>query len=204
VLTIISPVLVGPKWTLVLKKKQAAVNLANLLQQEPQAEVTEQKLSAVSSDEEKLAAGISTIGLQAKTLSGAQRRRLMREEKMREGTWREKRPPRKTPSPQDEGAEGSSGGVKRPHSDSSTPYQEKQLPKKPRNTQVQTGTFKEAVLGIKMVIIHKRHPDVKLELTQVDVIQKRLLNAVDRTPSGETPPQFLYSSTGTILDYLRK
>jgi hypothetical protein len=58
---------------------------------------------------------------------------------------------------------------------------------------VQTGTFKEAVLVIKMAIIHKRHPDVILEQTQVDVIQRRLLNAVDRTPSGETPPQFMYS-----------
>jgi hypothetical protein len=93
------------------KTKQGAVNPANLLQQEPQAEVIEQKLSAVSSDKEKLAAGISTIGLQATRLSGAQRRKLMKEKKMREGTWREKGPPRKTSSPQDEGAEGSSGGV---------------------------------------------------------------------------------------------
>jgi hypothetical protein len=85
------------------------------------------------------------------------------------------------------------GGVKRPHSVSSTPSQEKQLPKKPRNTQVQTGTFKEAELAIKMAIIHNRHPDVKLEQTQVDIIQTRIVNALDRTPSGETPPQFLYS-----------
>jgi hypothetical protein len=83
--------------------------------------------------------------------------------------------------------------VKRPHSDSSTPSQEKQVPEKPRNTQVQTGTFKEDVLGIRIAIIHKRHPDVKLEQAQVNIIQTRLLYAVDRTPSGETPPQFLYS-----------
>jgi hypothetical protein len=44
------------------KTKQRAVNPADLLQQEPHAEVIEQKLSAVSSDE-KLAAGISKIGL---------------------------------------------------------------------------------------------------------------------------------------------
>jgi hypothetical protein len=43
------------------KTTQRAVNLADMLQQEPQAEVIEQKLSAASSDEEKLAAGISTI-----------------------------------------------------------------------------------------------------------------------------------------------
>jgi hypothetical protein len=72
------------------KTKQGAVNPADLLQQELHAEVTEQKLPAVSSDEEKLAAGISTTGLQAKRLSGAQRRKRMKEKKMREGTWREK------------------------------------------------------------------------------------------------------------------
>jgi hypothetical protein len=48
------------------KTIQGAVNPADFLQQEPHAEVVEQKLSTVSSDEEKLAAGISTIGLQAK------------------------------------------------------------------------------------------------------------------------------------------
>jgi hypothetical protein len=34
------------------------------------------------------------IGLQAKGLSGAQRKRFVRERKMREGTWTEKKPPR--------------------------------------------------------------------------------------------------------------
>ena len=69
------------------------------------------------------------IGLQTKRLSGAQWKRLTRERKMREGTWTEKKPPRKTPSSQDTGAVGSSGGVKRPHSDSSTPSLEKQQPR---------------------------------------------------------------------------
>jgi hypothetical protein len=92
-----------------------------------------------------LAAGISTIGLQNKRLSGAQRKRLIRQRKMREGTWMEKKPPRKTPSSQDKGTVGSSGGVKRPHSDSSTPSLEKTATKKkPRNTQVQTGLYKAA------------------------------------------------------------
>jgi hypothetical protein len=49
---------------------------------------------------------------------------------MGEGTWTEKKPPRKTPSSRDKGTVGSSGGVKRPHSDSSTPSLEKQQPKK--------------------------------------------------------------------------
>jgi hypothetical protein len=56
----------------------------------------------------------STIGLQTKRLSGAQRKRLTRERKMREGTWTEKKPPRKTPLFQEKGAVESSGGVKDP------------------------------------------------------------------------------------------
>jgi hypothetical protein len=41
--------------------------------------VLESKPSTAYSDEEKLAAGISTIGLQAKRFSGAQRKKLIRE-----------------------------------------------------------------------------------------------------------------------------
>jgi hypothetical protein len=51
--------------------------------------------------------------------------------------------------------------MKRPHSDSSTPSQEKQKPKKPRSTLVQTGTYKEAVVGIKMAIVV--HSDFNLD-----------------------------------------
>jgi hypothetical protein len=71
------------------------------------------------------------IGLQAKRLSGGQRKYLVRERKMKEGTWMVEKPKRKTPSSQDKETAGSSGGVKRPHSDSSTSAQEKQQPKKP-------------------------------------------------------------------------
>jgi len=65
--------------------KQEAATTADLLQQEPHVEVVNLKSSVASSDE-RLAAGISTIGLQTKRLSGAQRKRLTRERKMREGT----------------------------------------------------------------------------------------------------------------------
>jgi hypothetical protein len=44
-----------------------------------------------------------------------------------------------------------------------------------------------------MTIIHGRHPEIKLDQTQVDTIQIKLLNAVDGTPLEEKPPQFLYS-----------
>jgi hypothetical protein len=58
---------------------------------------------------------------------------------------------------------------------------------------VQTGSYKEAVISIEMAIIHRRHPDVKLDQTQFDMIQVKLLTTVDVNPLGETPPQFLYS-----------
>jgi hypothetical protein len=51
---------------------QAAATTAILLpQQQPQMKDVEQKPSAASSDEERLAAGISTIGLQTKRLWSA-------------------------------------------------------------------------------------------------------------------------------------
>jgi hypothetical protein len=53
-----------------MELKQGAA--ADLLQQGPHVEVADSGASAVSSDEERLAAGISTIGLQAKGPSGAQ------------------------------------------------------------------------------------------------------------------------------------
>jgi hypothetical protein len=99
-----------------------------LLKQKPQEEVLESKPSTASSEKEKLAAGISTTGLQTKRLSGAHMKKLVRERKMKEGTWRLEKPKRKIPPSRDKERAGSSGGVKRPHSDSSTPSQEKQQP----------------------------------------------------------------------------
>jgi hypothetical protein len=65
--------------------------------------------------------------------------------------------------------------------------------KKTQDTQVQTGSYKEAVTGIKMVVIHRCQPDVKLDQTQVNMIEVKLLTAVDANPSWEAPPLFLYS-----------
>jgi hypothetical protein len=73
--------------------EQGAVNPVDLSQPKPHVEVKEQTSTAVSSDEENLAVGISTIGLQAKRLSRAQRKKLMKARKMREGTWMERKPP---------------------------------------------------------------------------------------------------------------
>jgi hypothetical protein len=78
------------------------------------ADLLQQQKPAASSDEERLAAGISTIGLQTKRLSGAQQKKLMREKKMEEGTWTAEKPPTKTPPSQTKETARSSGGVKRP------------------------------------------------------------------------------------------
>jgi hypothetical protein len=69
------------------------------------------KPSDASSDEERLAVGISTIGLKTNRLSGAQRKRLTRERKKREGT--ETKPPRKTPSISKEGGGGEQWGCEK-------------------------------------------------------------------------------------------
>jgi hypothetical protein len=66
---------------------------------------------------------------------------------MKEGTWTAERPPGGAPS-RVKGTAGGGGGVKGPQSDSSAPSLEGQqpppTPKKTRNTQVRTGTYKEA------------------------------------------------------------
>jgi hypothetical protein len=173
--------------------KQEAAVPADLLQQEPHVEVVGYKPSVGLSDNERLAAGISTTILQTEKLSGLQWKRLTRERKMKEGTWVDKKPPRKIPSSQEMGTAGSSGGVKRPHSDSSNPSSEKQQPKKPRSAQMHTGSYKETVVGIKMAVTHTRHPAVKLDQAQTDLIQVKLLSAVDANPSREMPLQFLHS-----------
>jgi hypothetical protein len=53
--------------------KQGAATTADLPQQEPHEGVADLKSSVASSDEERVAAAISTIGLQTKRISGAQR-----------------------------------------------------------------------------------------------------------------------------------
>jgi hypothetical protein len=90
-----------------MELKQGAA--ADLLQQGPHLEVADSGTSAVSSDEERLAAGISTIGLQAKGPSGAQRRWFTREAGMKERTWTAERPPGRAPSSRVKGMPGAVG-----------------------------------------------------------------------------------------------
>jgi hypothetical protein len=54
----------------IFETKQGAAT-ADLSQHEPHVEVADPKSSVASSDEKRLAAGISTIGLQTKRLTGA-------------------------------------------------------------------------------------------------------------------------------------
>jgi hypothetical protein len=111
---------------------------------------------------------------------------------MKEGTWIEK-PNRNIPPSQDRGTAGNSVGVKRPHSDTSIPPKGKHQLKRPRSTQVQTGTYKGGVVEIKVAIVHRLHPDVNLDHAQTDTIQEKLLQAIDANPLEAATPQFLYS-----------
>jgi hypothetical protein len=99
-----------------IEPKQGTATTADLSpQKQPQMKDVEQKPSAASSDAERMAAGITMIGLQIKRLSGVQWKRLTRERKMREGTWTVEKPPSKTPTSLAKGVLESSGGVKNPN-----------------------------------------------------------------------------------------
>jgi hypothetical protein len=54
---------------------------------------------------------------------------------------------------------------------------------------VQTGNYKEPVVGIKMAIVHRLHPDVNLDQAQTDTIQEKTLQATDASPLEQAPPQ---------------
>jgi hypothetical protein len=174
------------------ERERGAAVAAGVLQKESRREPVGSKPSVVSPIEERLAAGISTIRLQTKRLMGAQQKKLIKARKAMEGTWTVEKSPSETPS-QEKGVAGSSEVMKRPHSHSSTPPSTKQQPNKPRSTQEQTGSYKEAVFGTKMAVIHKHHPEVKLDQAEVDHIQGKILVAVDANPLGEAPLQFLHS-----------
>jgi hypothetical protein len=64
-----------------------------------------------------------------------------------EGTWTEKKPLRKTPSSQEKGAVENSGGVKRPHLDSSPPSWETQQPKNPGTLKCRLGRTRMLLLA---------------------------------------------------------
>jgi hypothetical protein len=57
----------------------------------------------------------------------------------------------------------------------------------------QTGSYTEAVADIKMAVIDKRHPEVKLDQAQAEIIQAKLVAAVHAHPVEETPLHLLNS-----------
>jgi hypothetical protein len=124
--------------------------------------------------------------------------KVNRERKMGEWTWAERKPPAKTPSSQDQVCSGEQWGCEKTSCKFEHTIIGKTATEKVRNTQVQTGSYKKAVVGIKMAIIHRRLSEVKLDQTHVDMIQAKLLTAVDTNPSGQTPPQVLHSNSNRV------
>jgi hypothetical protein len=108
------------------KPKQGTDSSADLpIQLHPQMKDGKPKLSKAS-DEQRPVAGTSKVGLQTRRLYEAQRKRLIRERKMREGTWKADKPPGKSSLSQVKRMPEGTGSVQRQHSDSSTPSQDKQ------------------------------------------------------------------------------
>jgi hypothetical protein len=132
--------------TNIIEPEQGAAVAAELLQQDSQVEVVGSKPSAVPPDEDRLAAGVSTTRLQTKRPSGAQWRMLIKVKKMKEVTWTVEKPPSKTPSSQEKVVAGSSGGVKRPHSDSSTPPSTHSNLKNPEARKCRLGLIRKLLL----------------------------------------------------------
>jgi hypothetical protein len=60
-------------------------------------------------------------------------------------------------------------------------------------------THKEAATGIKMAIIHKRHPDTSLYQSQADMIQDKVSDLVEVHPVDEATPQFLHSRYAQVI-----
>lgn len=129
-----------------------------------------------------------SMDLPYKRPSGAQKKKLRREAKIKAGTWLEKKPAQLNKK---EVVPGKESGFKRTRSDSSTPTSQKSAPKRARKPPGQTASYSGALKGISLAVIQRRHPDVTLDQAQSDLIQEKLLEAVDKTPSGSTnPPQF--------------
>lgn len=161
---------------------------------------------------EQLSKEMEKIGLVTKRLSGAQRKKRLKERKMAEGTWTKENPAKirgkETGKP--------TGGQKRNRSESQTPPQATTA-KKSRSGPPPTGTFSEVAKGIRVAIIQRRHPDESMNKEQADLVQNTIVEAIFSTPSGSTssPPQFLRTNLSagilwmtcanqTTVDWLRR
>ncbi len=165
-------------------------------------DLTQVNPSAETSEEDKLAGSVDKMGLTTKRLSGAQRRKLNRAKKIAEGTWKAQKP-RQAPQSK---AKSELVGAKRPRSESTTPkgrdtkklrpegHKKSQAPtepKQPRRHEGKTGSYSSVAEGFKMAVVHKQHPDITLDQGQADLVQEKLLEAVDNVQSADTAPQFV-------------
>lgn len=140
-------------------------------------------------DTAKLIEGMENIDLTKKTkLSGAQRKKLIRERKMAAGTWTAENPAKQKRLEQKRrqggvGPSGEDNQKKRPRPDSQTPPSRPNV-KRARNTEVSTGTYSETARGIRMAVINRRHPDVLMNQEQSELVQNAIVEALYQTPSG--------------------
>ena len=137
---------------------------------------------------EQLSKRMDKIGLVTKRLSGAQRKKRVRERNTAEGTWTKENPAKirgkETGKP--------TGGQKRNRSESQTSPQATTA-KKSRSGPPPTGTFSEVAKGIRLAVIQRRHPDECMNQEQADLVQNAIVEAMFSNPSGSTssPSQFL-------------
>jgi hypothetical protein len=87
--------------TVINETKQGAAVAADLLQHDSPVEAVGSEPFADPFDEDRLAAGVSMTRLHTKRLLGAHRKKLIKAEKMKEGTWTVEKPSGKTPSSQE-------------------------------------------------------------------------------------------------------
>lgn len=153
---------------------------------------------------EGLASGVQTLGLKRKRLSGAQRKKLVKERKMREGTWTEARPkgrPKLTTSHQTDPGEGTSSGVgrqdqpkagtssraeKRPRSNPNTPDSQEHTHKRARDV-----SYKDATLGTRMAVVHEKHPAEELTEEQAKTVERRVVELIFSDTASGPPLQFM-------------
>uniref|UniRef100_A0A6P7FCL4 Uncharacterized protein LOC114328927 n=1 Tax=Diabrotica virgifera virgifera TaxID=50390 RepID=A0A6P7FCL4_DIAVI len=165
---------------------------------------------------DQLETSLEKLSLGTKKLSGAQKRRLKKAEKIAAGTW-VKENPHKTKG--QKGKSDQTTGVKRTRSDNSTPTKnpEAKRPKgitkqaannatrsgntqtgtvasakEVRGSKTQTGTYGEVTDKLRMAVVDRRHPEVKLNQEQAELVRTKLEEAVDKAPGGsQNPLQFL-------------
>ena len=129
-----------------------------------------------------------------KKLSGAQQRKLIKERKMAAGTWTEEKPQKMDRDKQTkvgvkEQTTGSKKGVEKDREGKKRPREVTKTPtprafKKPRAT----GQYSEVASGLRMAVIDRRHPEVTLDQGQADLIQERIVDALDNAASSSSNP----------------